>query len=51
MWGAVTALVKLYATAKGVFIFHWGFGKLYNFVESNAETRIRDVLADKIHMV
>jgi len=48
MWGAVTALVKLYAAAKGVFISHWGLGKLYNFVESNAEAGLRDVLADML---
>lgn len=46
MWGAVTALVKLYAAAKGVFISHWGLGKLYNFVESNVEAGLRDILAE-----
>jgi len=48
IWGAVTALVKLYAAAKGVFISHWSLKKLYNFVENNVEVRLRDVFADML---
>jgi len=48
MWGAVTALVKLYAAAKGVFISHWSLKKLYSFVENNVEAGLRNLLADML---
>jgi len=49
MWGAVTALVKLYAAAKGIFISHWGLGKLYSFIENNVEAEYRDLFADLLN--
>jgi len=44
MWGAVTALVKLYAAAKGVFISHWSLRKLYRFAENDVEVKYRGTL-------
>jgi len=49
MWGAVTALVKLYAAAKDIFISHWSLGKLYSFVENNVEERYRDIFVDLLN--
>jgi len=49
MWGAVIALVKLYAAAKGIFIEHWSLGKLYSFVENNVEERYRGIFADLLN--
>jgi hypothetical protein len=43
LWGAVTALVKLHAALKGVFIAHWSHDKLYNYVTHNVEERYRDL--------
>jgi len=54
IWGAVTALIKLYAATKGIPIIHWSIGKLDNFVESNVENRYRKLfrdLLDKAHML
>lgn len=49
MWGAVTALVKLYAAAKGIFIEHWSLSKLYNFVRNNVKERYRGIFADLLN--
>ncbi len=46
IWGAVTALVKLYAALRGIFIAHWGLNKLYNFVENNVEARHREIFME-----
>lgn len=46
IWGAVTALVKLYATLKGVFIDHWSLSRLHRFVESNVEVKHRKLFMD-----
>jgi hypothetical protein len=43
LWGAVTALIKLYAAIKNVFIPHWGRGKIDNFIASNVEERYKDL--------
>ena len=41
MWGAVTALIKLYAATKGIYVSHWNLPKLYYFVENNVEVKYR----------
>jgi hypothetical protein len=46
LWGAITALVKLHAALKGVFIAHWSHGKLYNYVTHNVEERYRKLFYD-----
>jgi len=46
IWGAVTALVKLYATLKGVYIAFWSLKKLYSFVEKNVEEKHRKLFRD-----
>ena len=46
IWGAVTALIKLYAALKGVFIDHWSLGKLYRFVESSVEVKHRKLFME-----
>ncbi|MCL7398608.1 MAG: PaREP1 family protein [Thaumarchaeota archaeon] len=43
LWGAVTALIKLYAAIKNVFIPHWGRGKIDNFIASNVEDKYKDL--------
>jgi len=49
MRGAVTALVKLYAAAKGIFVEHWSLSKLCNFVVNNVGERYRDLFADLLN--
>ena len=49
LWGAVTALIKLYAALRGIFIPHWGLSKLYNFVENNVEAEYRDVFVELLN--
>jgi len=46
LWGAATALIKLYAALRGVFTALWSHGKLYNYVTHNVEHRqsFRDML-------
>ena len=54
IWGAVTALIKLYAATKGILTIHWSIGKLDSFVENNIEARYRKLfrdLLDKAHML
>jgi predicted PurR-regulated permease PerM len=49
LWGAVTALVKLHAVLKGVFIAHWVHEKLYNYVTHNVEERYRDLFHELLN--
>ena len=54
IWGAVTALIKLYAAVKGIPTIHWSIGKLDDFVENNVENRYRKLfrdLLDKAHVL
>jgi hypothetical protein len=46
LWGAATALIKLHAALRGVFIAPWSHGKLHNYVTHNVEHRqaFRDML-------
>ena len=47
LWGAATALIKLHAALRGVFIAAWSHGKLYNYVTHNVEEHrqaFRDML-------
>jgi len=46
LWGAITALIKLHASLKGVFIAHWEHEKLYNYVTNNVEERHRKLFHD-----
>lgn len=52
LWGAVTALIKLYAAIKHTPILHWSRGRLERFVTNNVEEEykalFRDLL-DKTH--
>jgi len=52
LWGAVTALIKLYAAIKHAPTLHWSRGKLERFVTNNVEEEykalFRDLL-DKTH--
>lgn len=54
IWGAVTALIKLYAAVKGIPVIHWSIGRLDDFVENNVEDRYRKLfrnLLDKAHVL
>jgi len=50
LWGAVTALIKLYAAKRGIPVLHWSRGKLEKFVTNNVESKhkklFRDLLAE-----
>lgn len=37
LWGSITALVKLHAALKRVFIAEWDHGRLFNYVTHNVE--------------
>jgi hypothetical protein len=54
MWGAVLALVKLYAAAKGVFVAHWSRSKVDSVIASNVEPEHRKLfreLVDRAHVL
>jgi hypothetical protein len=48
LWGAATALVKLHAALRGVFIAAWSHGKLYNYVTHNVEEEHRQAFRDML---
>lgn len=53
LWGAVTALVKLYAARKNVYVSHWGRGKLESFITYNVEEKYKQLfrtLLDKVQV-
>jgi hypothetical protein len=54
MWGAVLALVKLYAAVKGVFVAHWSRSKVDSVIASNVEPEYRKLfreLVDRVHVL
>jgi hypothetical protein len=54
MWGAVIALVKLYAAIKGVFVAHWSRSKIDSVIASNVEPEYRKLfreLVDRAHVL
>jgi len=54
LWGAVTALVKLYASLKGMPVTHWSLSRLDKFVENNVEEEYKKLfrdLLDKAHIL
>jgi len=54
IWGAVTALIKLYAATKGIPIIQWSISKLYRFVDTNVKKEHRKLfrdLLDKTHIL
>jgi len=40
LWGAVTALIKLYAGKRNIPVIHWSHGKLFDFVKNNVEKKL-----------
>jgi len=46
LWGAVTALIKLYSAIKGVPVAHWSMGKLERFVTYNVEEKYKALFRD-----
>ncbi len=48
LWGAATALIKLHAALRGVFIAAWSHGKLYNYVTYNVEEEHRQAFRDML---
>ncbi|QXJ32094.1 PaREP1 family protein [Saccharolobus shibatae] len=46
LWGAVTALIKVYAANKGIMLSHWSHYDLYNFIASNVEKKKQIRLSD-----
>lgn len=54
MWGAVVALVKLYAAIKGVFVAHWSRSKIDSVIASDVEPEYRELfreLVDRAHVL
>jgi hypothetical protein len=46
LWGAVTALIKLYAAIKGIPILHWSRGRLERFITNNVEEKYKALFRD-----
>ena len=42
LWGATTALVKLYAALRGIPVIHWSRGKIDKFIENDVPGSLRD---------
>jgi len=40
LWGAVTALIKLYGGKRNIPVIHWSHEKLFDFVKNNVEKRL-----------
>ena len=54
MWGAVVALVKLYAAIRGVFVAHWSRSKVDSVIASNVEPEYRKLFrefVDRAHVL
>ena len=52
IWGATVSLVKLYASIKGIPIFHWSMSRIESFITNNVEQKYRKIfrdLLDKTH--
>ena len=41
LWGAVTALIKLYAAIKNIPILHWSRGRIEKFITNNVEEKYK----------
>jgi len=48
LWGAATALIKLHAALRGMFVAAWSHGKLYNYVTHNVEEQHRQAFRDML---
>ena len=48
MWGAILALIKLYASLKRVPVIHWSRGKVDSFITDNVEVRYSDRVPPRI---
>ena len=48
MWGAVVALVKLYAAIRGVFVAHWSRSKVDSVIASNVEPEHRKLFREHV---
>jgi Archaeal PaREP1/PaREP8 family. len=48
LWGAATALIKLHAALRGMFVAAWSRGKLYNYVAHNVEEHHRQAFRDML---
>jgi len=46
LWGAITALVKLYAALKRVPIIHWSRSRIEKFVRNNVEEELKPLFID-----
>ncbi len=46
LWGAVTALIKLYTAIKGIPILHWSRGRLEKFITNNVEENYKPLFRD-----
>lgn len=46
LWGAVTALIKLYAANKNIPVMSWSRGKLERFITNNVEEKYKALFRD-----
>jgi hypothetical protein len=48
MWASVLALIKLYASLKGIFVAHWSRGKIDSIIASSIEQKYRKLFRELI---
>lgn len=48
LWGSILALIKLYASLKGMFVTHWSLGKINNIITSSVEQKYRKLFRDLV---
>jgi len=46
IWGAITALIKLYAAKKGVGVIYWSAGEMDRFISNNVEKKYRKLFRE-----
>jgi hypothetical protein len=54
LWGAITALIKLHAAARGIPILHWSMGRLDRYITNNVKREHKALfrgLLDKGHVL
>jgi len=49
IWGAITALIKLFAAKKKVGIIYWSAGKMDRFISSNVEEKYKKLFRELLY--
>jgi len=49
IWGAITALIKLFAAKKGVGVIYWSAGEMDRFISSNVEEKYKKLFRELLY--